>query len=386
MKTIDLTGQRFGRLTVIERDYSIPNRKNIYWRCLCDCGNTKSVLGASLRSGSTSSCGCLKEENLKSLWSNRCLDITGERFGRLVALHKDTTSTCRTTKWVCRCDCGNVKSFRLTDLTSGNTKSCGCLSFDTKKNRFQQHIEAVVGKRFGYLVVLGRDDDFVGRHVHMLCKCDCGNVVSVDINNLKRGNSTSCGCRKRKLSSDRMKNRNPSLREDISGKRFGHLVATCFSHKSRGLNFWNCLCDCGNHAVVDIASLKRGKTKSCGLCRHKSFGEEAVARLLSDNGLPFVHDKPLYDCVNPKTGRLYRFDFFVDGKYVIEYDGEQHFSMVRTWDRSTPLEERIANDKAKNKWCFDHNVPIIRIPYTHYSDLCFEDLVPETSPFLLQPD
>lgn len=61
-KLIDLTGKRFGRLTVIERDYDpkkTKHKKYVYWKCVCDCGNKKSVGSQALRSGRTKSCGCL---------------------------------------------------------------------------------------------------------------------------------------------------------------------------------------------------------------------------------------------------------------------------------------------------------------------------------------
>lgn len=57
---IDLTGMRFGRLTVIE-EYGKADGK-VKWLCRCDCGNTKVVCGQDLKSGSTKSCGCLLEE------------------------------------------------------------------------------------------------------------------------------------------------------------------------------------------------------------------------------------------------------------------------------------------------------------------------------------
>lgn len=59
----DLSGQRFGRLTAIERDKSRPKGR-AYWFCRCDCGNEAIVLGARLASGNTKSCGCLKREAL----------------------------------------------------------------------------------------------------------------------------------------------------------------------------------------------------------------------------------------------------------------------------------------------------------------------------------
>lgn len=57
---IDLAGQRFGRLTAVERFVS-ANREQ-WWRCVCDCGRRVSVRRCSLRRGATKSCGCLRSE------------------------------------------------------------------------------------------------------------------------------------------------------------------------------------------------------------------------------------------------------------------------------------------------------------------------------------
>jgi hypothetical protein len=58
---VDLTGQRYGRLTVVSR---APNGSagQARWHCRCDCGETAVVWGSSLRSGNTQSCGCLQRE------------------------------------------------------------------------------------------------------------------------------------------------------------------------------------------------------------------------------------------------------------------------------------------------------------------------------------
>lgn len=56
-KRIDLTGQRFGKLTVLGESSTRRNRK-IHWLCRCDCGITKDICGGSLRSGLSTSCGC----------------------------------------------------------------------------------------------------------------------------------------------------------------------------------------------------------------------------------------------------------------------------------------------------------------------------------------
>lgn len=62
MRSVDLTGQKFGRLTVIRFDHSQNGRK--YYLCQCDCGNSKTVSSHSLKSGNTKSCGCLHKEIL----------------------------------------------------------------------------------------------------------------------------------------------------------------------------------------------------------------------------------------------------------------------------------------------------------------------------------
>lgn len=59
----ELTGQRFGRLTV--KNFSHIHNRTAYWNCVCDCGHTKTVCGTSLTRGSTKSCGCLHDEKCK---------------------------------------------------------------------------------------------------------------------------------------------------------------------------------------------------------------------------------------------------------------------------------------------------------------------------------
>lgn len=59
---IDLTGQKFGRLTVVKR--AEKKRKLVYWLCQCECGVLKEVLAFNVRSGHTQSCGCLHKESV----------------------------------------------------------------------------------------------------------------------------------------------------------------------------------------------------------------------------------------------------------------------------------------------------------------------------------
>lgn len=127
----DLTGQRFGRLIVIERRGS-DKHHNALWLCKCDCGEECIVNGKALRHGDTRSCGCLHSE-----------DLVGKRFGRLLVIEElPERGTDRRIIYRCLCDCGNVTNVTAADLRSGHTRSCGCLMRETSKATLTTHGES----------------------------------------------------------------------------------------------------------------------------------------------------------------------------------------------------------------------------------------------------
>lgn len=117
-KISDLTGNRYGNLTVIRRgpDRYGKSRKFITWECLCDCGNVLTVDANNLRTGNTRSCGC----------TEKAIDMTGKRFGKLTVLRRSSNTQDGSAVWECRCDCGNLTQVKGNSLRSGVTKSCGC--------------------------------------------------------------------------------------------------------------------------------------------------------------------------------------------------------------------------------------------------------------------
>lgn len=136
-KLTDLTGKRFGLLTVIARDtdYVSPQGETkVVWRCMCDCGNIVSVWAAYLKGGQTKSCGCLR-----SAGKNKVLDITGERYGRLVVKQFLRTESGRGAIWQCKCDCGNTIEASAKLLRRGAIKSCGCLRQETLQTNGVKH-------------------------------------------------------------------------------------------------------------------------------------------------------------------------------------------------------------------------------------------------------
>lgn len=120
----------------------------------------------------------------------KVIDLTGQRFGKLVVLRMSEdyigTDGKKRFNWVCKCDCGNTIITRGYSLKSGHTQSCGCLKRDS--------IQDLIGKRIGRLVVLGQNGRAKDGRILLKCKCDCGNETNVRVHELRTGNTRSCGC------------------------------------------------------------------------------------------------------------------------------------------------------------------------------------------------
>lgn len=232
------------------------------------------------------------------------------------------------------------------------------------------------GQRFGKWTVLKIDNSpRKDAHVYWLCQCECGKEKVVRSSLLRNGQSTSCGCQRHfPLTED---GHSPYVK-DISNQRFGKVIALypLLEEKRKHLR-WHCKCECGKEFDTEGYSLRSGVTKSCGCASHVSKGELRIVELLTSINIPFEREKTFETCRFQDTKAKARFDFFVNNKYVIEYDGIQHFTDIGTWGGSPE------HDAYKTQWCKENNIPIIRIPYTHYNNLTIDDLKLETSNFII---
>lgn len=201
MQRLDLTGQKFGRLTVLS--YAETRNGRARWLCRCDCGKEKTVDTASLKSGKTKSCGCLNLEKaierIKGKKRN-AIPMIGKRFGRLVVL-SEVESSKREKRYLCQCDCGNKREAFGTLLRKGVVRSCGCLQRETARKHCQsmagrQGPRAVdlMGQKFGSLTVLEKAGKTNTGQQKWKCICECGKIVSPTTAHLRDGHTISCGC------------------------------------------------------------------------------------------------------------------------------------------------------------------------------------------------
>ena len=187
-KFIDLTGQKFGYLTVIERDKDKQDCC-VNWKCRCVCGNIISTRGTTLRRGQAKSCGCKRNSFIKEKLSE---DLTNETFGELKVISLDTDNSQKGAYWLCQCSCGNIKSIAAKSLKSGQTKSCGCKQ--ALWSSLFNSTELKQGDIFGKWRVIKKDNDNLGSGSRYICQCDCGITKSVSTSSLLDGSSLSCGC------------------------------------------------------------------------------------------------------------------------------------------------------------------------------------------------
>ena len=269
--------------------------------------------------------------------------------------------------WLCKCECGDEIAVSTSDLSSGRVISCGyCAKAATDLKRAQ----AMIGQHFGNLVVKELLPS-KGKGFYYHCQCDCGGEITTLGISLRNGNTKSCGHCSRKEAWARN-------REDITGQTFGYLTVKKYLYSQGHHSFWECECKCGNTCATNGTLLKSGGKKSCG-CLH-SIGEANITRILQDNHILFTKQWTTDNLLSEKKYHLY-YDFAILDKEekvvrLIEFDGEQHFYPIDRWFGGEKEFEKIhSRDMIKNQYALDHNIPLIRIPYTIRDNITLNDIL-----------
>lgn len=272
--------------------------------------------------------------------------------------------------------------------------------------------KAKPGAQAGALIL---DYKIPNRPRYWACHClACGNpYVEKREDNLKIGaiggkvyntgrkcsGARSCGCKQNKTFAKA--NTAGIIEEDLSGQILNgwKLIKKTFYKDSN--RSWKYLCQSTikseYYDILSIRHLKDGYVAKARLADKNyqetqnkllteqprlSKNEEKILQIFKDNGIRGVWQKKFLNC---KDKLPLPFDFYLENKYIIEYDGEQHFIRNNFFDSTEDsFLIRRSHDLIKNKYCFDNNIPIIRIPYD--ANYTIDDLKLETTRFLLTPE
>lgn len=227
----------------------------------------------------------------------------------------------------------------------------------------------IIGQRFGRLTVISLSPIKKSRKLYWNCKCDCGNTTVVSGSNLRAGKVISCGCAHKYAKLD-----------DLTNQQFGYLTV---KELDKNNNFarihWICECICGNKISVAAIHLKNNKITHCGCQSNISQGENKIKEILLKDNISFEQHK----YIKYKNHR-YFFDFYIENKYFVEYDGQQHFRCSYSgWNTEENFIATKQRDNLKNQYCFENNIPLIRIPYTIFDTLSLEDIQLNTTKYLV---
>ena len=313
------------------------------------CGNNFKAKIGNVVDGSTRSCGCLKE--------NRKVKDNSYIGPYKILLKKRLDNG----KGLFECPvCHSEFTAFLSNVQKGQKKNCGCI-----KN-FKYHNESKIGP---YNMLLLRRLPPKNGVYKGIFKCSrCGKNFVSNISNIATGRVKSCGCFLKE-------SHKIGYHQKYSpGEKVGKLTLLEKTDKrKRGQIIWKAKCDCGNPNIIEVstASLYNSKYPSCG-CTNNSLGESKIKDILQNMSIIFNQQKTFQNCINPKTNKLLRFDFYLpDYNCCIEYDGEQHFSTSGAgyFSDINKIKEIQYRDNIKNEFCDDNRIKLIRIPYWDFDIL-----------------
>lgn len=259
-----------------------------------------------------------------------------------------------------------------------------------------------IGDTIGKLVVLDKDI-MTPNGQKYLCKCSCGNLTSVREDNLEigkingKGGTRSCGCLNPVQNHCRGIKRINRIGEIVNDYQY---ILRLMTDSNRSYNYlfydltnemWRVsdprhIKDLAHNSRYECKTAKEALKKYYTKISNKQFSqyqdENNIMTMLFENEIIWTKQFSFEDCKDkvplPFDIAIFNEDF--DLAYLIEYDGEQHFKACGMFD----FETQHKHDLIKNNYCFEHNIPLIRIPYnTNYN---FNDLCLETTQFLLTPE
>jgi len=251
-------------------------------------------------------------------------DLTGLTFGSLSVLGvSDAKARDGGAMWLCKCECGNIKSISSRGLIHDNIRACGC-------KRLARHTDSKIspGMKFGRLLTIKKDIESVGES-KWVCRCDCGNEFNAVASRLVSGKTKSCGC----LILDY------KTRFDMIGKVFGKLTVVEMRKNSKKETVWLCRCECGGEKITTTGALEWGATKSCGCLignpTHGDYNERIrriwvgmMARCYSTNIPSYV---------------------YYGGKGILVCEEWHEYTVFKEWAFANGYEEHLTLDRFPNK-------------------------------------
>jgi len=195
----------------------------------------------------------------------KIIDLSGQRFGKLVVINASDVRIRRSIQWNCQCDCGNQTITRTATLLNGHTKSCGCL-------RGQHKNPIVAGRRFVHITAISIVGKCSSGSYIWACKCDCGKEFTTPSYCLLSGNKTSCGC----FHPDSVTPTGYS--RTILYKRYSNMMERCYNYSS--ISFKNY----GGRGITVCDEWKKSPLKFIEWSKNNGFHKKLQIDRINNDG------------------------------------------------------------------------------------------------------
>lgn len=293
--------------------------------------------------------------------------------------------------YICECQCKHktICEFRVDHIKNGTTKK--------KCNLCLEEEKGIIGKTFGKLTVIEKDSSSPPRHPYYLCKCSCNNptLVRIRLDKLKSYVCPSCGCYTKGENWWKKDNEDDILYSSkvihhYIGEKIGDWVIIERVKKpdweKRTGSWWKLKCTiCGEEKILKGIRITEQRVGKCSKIIGTK-GEIKISKLLSEiENITYKKEYKFDDLIGENNIPL-RFDFAIFEnsklKYLIEYNGIQHYKEVEYFGGEEGYKKRLYRDNKKKEYCRNNKIPLIIIPYTHYDNILKEDIILETSKFV----
>lgn len=205
--------------------------------------------------------------------------------------------------------------------------------------------------------------EYINSKEEILLKCGCSELFTVTFSEFKNRNKRKCNTCSHKNSAEKRRVPYKEIKNFIEQeKNGGFKLLTLESDYINSRSPLSLQCLCGEEYDANWNYFRKNLNK-CPSCSPKSKGEECVILYLSKMKIKYKKEKKFKDC---RSYNLLPFDFYINRKIIVEYDGTPHFSPKFSGET---FESTKINDKIKNQYCIENNIPLIRIPYWEFNNI-----------------
>ena len=399
----DLTGLKFGRLTVLKLDIdrmNIENNKVTYWLCKCDCEkhNIISVNGGNLNNGHTQSCGCLNYESLQETYRQKAIngnsfaqyliDTYGDNALELYWSDKNILNPWEINKMSSTIDiylnCQDVdyhkgyKTVPVDFVLGGGCAFCHVKQIHPKDSFAQWGID-----NFGedFLEIYWSDKNIL--NPFELSKNNKEKIfIKCQEKDYHKDYETTCGlfhmgarcpyCVNRKV---HPKDSLGQYIVDNFGKDFLNNVwsekndksAFEYSPSNKTIVWWKCHDNKHEDYQRTIDQSKRMDFR-CPSCTNIK-GELQIEEILNKYNLLFKQYQK-YDDLLGVGGKSLSYDFYLfNYNLLIEYQGQQHYEPIEYFGGQEQFEKQVEHDKRKREYAEYHSIPLLPIPYWDFDNI-----------------